>query len=79
LTVGSAVGSIREIFTKIKAIDAKHGKFDFVLCAGDFFGPLKEENNETNGGDDISQLLEGNIAGSFSQIHLWLNLLMGVP
>lgn len=64
MTVGSAVGSIRDIFAKIKAIDAKHGKFDFVLCAGDFFGPLTEDNSETGEDDDISQLLEGNIAGS---------------
>jgi len=63
LTVGSAVGSIREMFAKIKAIDAKHGKFDFVLCAGDFFGLLKEGDAE----DDTSQLLEGNIQGSFSK------------
>jgi hypothetical protein len=67
LTVGSAVGSIREIFAKIKAIDVKHGKFDFVLCAGDFFGPLKEDINESGGEDDISQLLGGNIKGSSSQ------------
>jgi hypothetical protein len=66
LTVGSAFGSIREIFAKIKAIDAKHGKFDFVLCTGDFFGPPKEYSNEANGEDDISQLLGGNIGGSFS-------------
>jgi hypothetical protein len=67
LTVGSAVGSISQIFAKIKAIDVKHGKFDFVLCAGDFFGPPKEDTNETGGEDDISQLLEGNIKGSFSK------------
>ena len=66
MTVGSAVGSIREMFAKIKAIDAKHGKFDFVLCAGDFFGPVKEDTNESTGEDDISQLLGGNIEGSFS-------------
>ena len=54
------------MFAKIKAIDAKHGKFDFVLCAGDFFGPVKEDTNENSGEDDISQLLGGNIEGSFS-------------
>jgi hypothetical protein len=66
--VGSAVGSVREIFAKIKAIDAKHGKFDFVLCAGDFFGPLKEPS-EADNEDDISQLLGGKIEGeAFSSI-----------
>lgn len=63
--MGSAVGSFREIFAKIKAIDAKHGKFDFALCAGDFFGPLKEPSEEEMGEDDVSQLLEGNIEGLF--------------
>ena len=58
--MGSAAGSIREIFAKIKAIDAKHGKFDFVLCTGDFFGLLKEEEMEDH---DVSQLLEGRIEG----------------
>ncbi|KAF8205767.1 hypothetical protein K438DRAFT_522389 [Mycena galopus ATCC 62051] len=55
LTVGSAVGSIRDLFTKIKAIDAKHGKFDLVLCAGDFFGPLGDPSAE----EQTEQLLEG--------------------
>jgi len=32
-----------------------------VLCAGDFFGPVKEDTNENSGEDDISQLLGGNI------------------
>ncbi|KAJ6531281.1 CwfJ C-terminus 1-domain-containing protein-like protein [Mycena capillaripes] len=57
LTVGSAVGSIRDLFTKIKAIDAKHGKFDLVLCTGDFFGPLGEPTAE----DETSQLLAGTL------------------
>jgi hypothetical protein len=77
LTVGSAVGSIREIFAKIKAIDAKHGKFDFVLCAGDFFGPPKE-GGESGLEDDISQLLGGNIEGSFLKIHV-VKLTYGGP
>lgn len=70
LTVGSAVGSIRDLFAKIKAIDAKHGKFNFVLCTGDFFGPLKssdepleEEENETD------LLLDGKIEGGLAS---WL-------
>ncbi|KAJ6490622.1 hypothetical protein C8R47DRAFT_453420 [Mycena vitilis] len=57
LTVGSAVGSIRDLFAKIKAIDAKHGKFDLVLCTGDFFGPLGEPGAE----DETAQLLAGTL------------------
>ncbi|KAG1803303.1 CwfJ C-terminus 1-domain-containing protein-like protein [Suillus variegatus] len=61
LTVGSAVGSIRDLFLKIKAIDAKHGKFDCVLCIGDFFGPLKEPGVLEDGTDETEQLLNGDI------------------
>ncbi|KAJ8594437.1 hypothetical protein M405DRAFT_850139 [Rhizopogon salebrosus TDB-379] len=61
LTVGSALGSIRDLFAKIKAIDAKHGKFDCVLCVGDFFGPLKESGDEGHGTDETEQLLNGDI------------------
>jgi hypothetical protein len=58
--VGSAVGSIRDLFAKIKAIDAKHGKFDLVLCTGDFFGPLGDPGAE----EQTSQLLQGEIEGA---------------
>lgn len=51
LTVGSALGAISDLFVKIKAINAKHGKFDFVLCIGDFFGP----------DDDTVKLLAGDL------------------
>ncbi|KAH7921377.1 nuclear protein [Leucogyrophana mollusca] len=62
LTVGSAVGSVRDLFAKVKAINAKHGKFECVLCIGDFFGPLKEETiNNSDGEDDVSQLLDGKL------------------
>uniref|UniRef100_A0A8H7Y5J6 CCHC-type domain-containing protein n=1 Tax=Psilocybe cubensis TaxID=181762 RepID=A0A8H7Y5J6_PSICU len=61
LTVGSAAGSIRDLFSKIKAIDAKYGKFDLVLCTGDFFGPLKDAGDETKEEDDISLLLSGSL------------------
>ncbi|KAJ6502119.1 hypothetical protein C8R45DRAFT_609871 [Mycena sanguinolenta] len=57
LTVGSAVGSIRDLFAKIKAIDAKHGKFDLVLCAGDFFGSL----DDPSAVEQTTQLLEGSL------------------
>ncbi|KAJ7074079.1 CwfJ C-terminus 1-domain-containing protein-like protein [Mycena amicta] len=55
LTVGSAAGSIRDLFAKIKAIDAKHGKFDLVLCTGDFFGPPGDPAAE----EETKQLLDG--------------------
>ena len=63
LTIGSAVGAIRELFAKIQAIDAKHGKFDLVLCTGDFFGPPKDEGQEYTEEDDIIQLLNGALEG----------------
>ncbi|KAJ3569956.1 hypothetical protein NP233_g4719 [Leucocoprinus birnbaumii] len=64
LTVGSAVGSISALLAKIKAIDAKHGKFDLALCIGDFFGPSKEDTEEEDGDDDISLLLDGKLEGA---------------
>lgn len=62
LTVGSVCGSISELFSKIKAIDAKHGKFDFVLCTGDFFGPPRDAE-DTDKNDEVMQLLEGKLEG----------------
>ncbi|KAF7440558.1 hypothetical protein PC9H_000904 [Pleurotus ostreatus] len=59
LTVGSAVGALRDLFSKVKGINAKHGPFDFVLCAGDFFGPPSTDN--TSGDDQITQLLDGKL------------------
>ncbi|KAG6862054.1 hypothetical protein C0995_007184 [Termitomyces sp. Mi166 len=58
LAVGSAAGSIKDLFAKIKAIDAKHGKFDLVLCTGDFFGP-KDDVSDTE--DETLQLLAGEL------------------
>lgn len=66
LTVGSAAGAIRDLFAKVKAIDAKHGKFDLVLCTGDFFGPPKSEEDEYGEDDDVTQLLEGKLDGKYS-------------
>lgn len=65
LTVGAAVGSIRDLFAKLKAIDAKHGKFDLVLCTGDFFGPIKGTEVDSEDGDETTQLLDGAIEGTF--------------
>lgn len=64
LTVGSAAGSIRDLFAKIKAIDAKHGKFDLVLCTGDFFGPPKDEDEKYGEDDEIVQLLNEVLQGA---------------
>ncbi|KAI1794660.1 nuclear protein [Ganoderma leucocontextum] len=61
LTVGSAVGSIRELFAKVKSIDEKHGKFDFVLCLGDFFGPPKAVEDAYDEDHEIMQLLDGRL------------------
>ncbi|KAH9945834.1 nuclear protein [Epithele typhae] len=61
LTVGSAVGSIRELFAKIESIDKKHGKFDFVLCLGDFFGPPKGAEEAYEDDHEIMQLLNGRL------------------
>ncbi|KAF8201776.1 hypothetical protein BJ912DRAFT_517139 [Pholiota molesta] len=69
LTVGSAVGSIRDLFAKIKAIDAKHGKFDLVLCTGDFFGPPKNTEDEPNEDDEVVQLLDGRLEGALHCLH----------
>ena len=63
LVLGSAVGSIRELFAKIKTIDEKHGKFDFALCVGDFFGPPKSAEEEYQKDHEIVQLLEGHLEG----------------
>ncbi len=63
MAVGSAVGAFTELFAKVKAIDAKHGKFDLVLCVGDFFGPDTEEG-------ELSQLLNDEIEGAFQHLLL---------
>ncbi|CCM03628.1 uncharacterized protein FIBRA_05772 [Fibroporia radiculosa] len=61
LTVGSAAGSIRELFTKIKAINAKHGPFNLVLCTGDFFGLPKDEGDAYSEDDEVMLLLGGKL------------------
>lgn len=62
--MGSATGSISDLFTKIKAIDAKHGKFDIVLCTGDFFGPPKDEEEEYEGSEEVMKLLNEELEGT---------------
>jgi hypothetical protein len=72
LTVGSAIGSIRDLFVKIKAIDDKHGKFDLVLCTGDFFGPPKAPDVAVNEEDELLQLLRGELEGSSGYLVLFV-------
>ena len=56
LTVGAVLGSFSSLFTKVKAIDAKHGRFELLLCTGDFFGPAGDEG-------ELLLLLEGALDG----------------
>ena len=56
------MGSIRDLLAKIKAINTKHGKFDFALCIGDFFGPPEGRENG-NGDDEVSLLLDEKLEG----------------
>ena len=56
MTVGPAIGSIKELFAKVKTIDAKHGKFELLICVGDFFGPEDESA-------ELRELLDGQIEG----------------
>ena len=57
------MGSIRELFAKIKSIDQKHGKFDLVLCLGDFFGPPKDAQDAYEEDHEVMQLLDGRLEG----------------
>ncbi|TFL07285.1 nuclear protein [Pterulicium gracile] len=45
LTVGPGLGSLKELFAKIKSINGKHGPFDFALCVGDLFSSEGGEQN----------------------------------
>ncbi|KZT39225.1 hypothetical protein SISSUDRAFT_1003698, partial [Sistotremastrum suecicum HHB10207 ss-3] len=55
LAVGPVLGSFREIFAKVKAMDEKHGKFDLLLCTGDFFA------KEGEGEEALDELLAGSL------------------
>ena len=76
LIVGSAVGSIREIFAKIKSIDQKHGKFDLVLCLGDFFGPPRDAHEAYEEDHEVMQLLDGRLEGRvfFNKLCMYAHL-----
>ncbi|KAG9017525.1 hypothetical protein FRB90_000950 [Tulasnella sp. 427] len=57
LAVGSALGSISDLFTKVKTINAKHGPFELLLCTGDFFGPPGAASES----DEVDALLNGQL------------------
>ncbi|KAG8943435.1 hypothetical protein FRC04_002900 [Tulasnella sp. 424] len=57
LAVGSALGSISNLFTKVKTINAKHGPFELLLCTGDFFGPPGAANES----EEVDALLSGQL------------------
>jgi hypothetical protein len=61
LTVGPAVGAVRELFDKVKAINTKHGKFDLCVCVGDFFGPPAEDGGVSS---EVQDLLDGKLEGA---------------
>ena len=61
LTVGSANGAISELLGKIKAINAKHGKFDLVLCLGDFFSTTTQDAEGDEG--EALMLLDDKLEG----------------
>lgn len=64
LTVGPAIGSIKELFTKVNAINAKHGKFELLICVGDFFGA----SDDGSGSPEVEELLNGQIEGTPNQL-----------
>jgi hypothetical protein len=61
IVVGAALGNVSSLFEKVKALDAKYGKFEFAICVGDFFGPTSGENDA-----EIEDLLAGRTTGSSS-------------
>jgi len=63
IVVGPALGNISSLFEKVKALDAKYGKFEFGICVGDFFGPTSDENDA-----QIDDLLAGRTTGSSSSV-----------
>jgi hypothetical protein len=52
------------LFAKVKTIDEKHGKFDLVLCTGDFFGPIRNEEVGSEESNETAQLLDGTLEGT---------------
>jgi hypothetical protein len=48
LTIGSVLGAYSSLVAKVNAIDGKHGKFETVICVGDFFAVPGSEDTELN-------------------------------
>ncbi|UZJ57107.1 hypothetical protein CBS101457_006427 [Exobasidium rhododendri] len=59
LTIGPPSGRVRELSTKIKAINDKYGPFEALLCLGDLFTPYDREGAELS--QDESDLLDGTL------------------
>jgi hypothetical protein len=51
------LGAYSSLIAKVKAIDAKHGKFDMVICVGDFFAA------PGSGDAELDALLDGKLEG----------------
>lgn len=71
MTVGSALGAYTSLFAKVKAIDAKHGKFEVLLCVGDFFPPPGTDEAE------LESLLDGKLTGAFLRVSSITQLTIG--
>lgn len=54
-------GAYTALVGKVKAIDAKHGKFEMLLCLGDFFASPDAEATE------LDDLLNGKIICEFRE------------
>ncbi|KIJ44274.1 hypothetical protein M422DRAFT_30418 [Sphaerobolus stellatus SS14] len=54
LAIGAVLGSFKSFFSKVKAFDQKHGKFEMVIATGDFFAPEDDTSKE----EELIELLE---------------------
>ena len=51
LCVGDVNGRFQELLKHVKLVTQKSGKFDILLCVGEFFGPNDELNKKIANGD----------------------------
>ncbi|KIJ24949.1 hypothetical protein M422DRAFT_274170 [Sphaerobolus stellatus SS14] len=59
LAIGAVLGSFKSFFSKVKAFDQKHGKFEMVIATGDFFAPEDDTSKE----EELIELLEDKLEG----------------
>ena len=45
MVCGDVEGRLNDVYSRVKTIQSKAGKFDLLICIGDFFAE-KEENNK---------------------------------